>query len=142
MDAAVDTTFSCESGFELDTTVTFVCATPNGACVALVLCHSFLHPQLTSVRGAGEASLSAEACVRTVVDSPPEEEAAEEEAGPRCPEDPACRADVSGQSPGQRQSGTERQAAPFTAARSALTVCLVWSRRAPLCGFTPCLAGW
>ena len=41
MDAAVGTTFSCESGFELDTTVTFVCATPNGARVALVLFHGF-----------------------------------------------------------------------------------------------------
>ena len=68
---AVQGTFTCDSGYEVDTTVTFQCGVPGGA-----------------------ATLSAQPCAVAAVETPDEEEAEEEEA-PRCPEDPACRADVS-----------------------------------------------
>jgi hypothetical protein len=71
MTAAVDGTFSCDAGYALDTTVTFVCGAATGA-----------------------ATLSAQPCALEVVETPDEDEAAEEEGEPACPEDPACRPEV------------------------------------------------
>jgi hypothetical protein len=74
MDGAVaGAAFACPEGQALDATVTFVCAVADG-----------------------EATLSGSPCVAAVVETPAgDDEAAEEEAEPRCPEDPACRAEVS-----------------------------------------------